>query len=165
VILCPPDGGTVAKATESFHLSGVAPTVSPAFFIYQRELRLSPRKSHPKKKPEPSSESKGTHGGSRPGAGKKPGTPNKSSVAMRELIDGVIDIRKIFAVWAREATRPLRKPYPRMTHVGFLCSVKLAEYRLGKPAQQLRITGEGSLTEEQMDSLRQIADKVMEESV
>ena len=102
------------------------------------------------KKSEPKTKSK--RGGQRFGAGRKPGTLNRSTAEIKELLRANIDLDKFAQSLGRRAMR------------GNMKAAKLVlEYIYGKPPQQLQITGD--LSKEYFDALRAIADKVMGEKV
>ena len=96
-------------------------------------------------------------GGARSNAGRKKNVPNKSTKEIKELVRGIADFEKIIRTFNREATRK------KLTNLGYLCGKKLLEYGFRKPPQQLTITGD--LSEERVNVLRNIADKVLKEMI
>ena len=93
---------------------------------------MKPKKTHgPPKKPV----TKASHGGARSHAGRKAGTPNKSTKAAHELIDGIVDFEKILKLWNRTATKA------PLTQLGFLCGKELWDRRFGKATQGLNHSG------------------------
>lgn len=92
--------------------------------------RSRARSSHIKaKRTRAKRQRRGNWGGARKRTGRKPGTPNKSTQEIKDLIRGIVDFDKLIKALERKA----RKGNDR-------CAKILFEYAFGKPSQQIDVT-------------------------